>query len=618
MPLNHSHYQFRLPNAVTGEPRHNPADHSPNFVSEKLTIGSTEKRGFEVLATQDIKKGEVLVVYGGGFIHREHLYLVPPEMRPFFFQVADGIWFGHGLDEKGVGIAERIDHSCSPSAGFRGIAEVIALRDIRSGEPITLDYSSMQTEELDGSTFGCACGSDGCRQRVSVDDWRKISASDPLVQHMQPFIQARIGRDVSNEAASFSEISFPDRWYSPQVNGELQSTLISRSVELRRDGRARARAPICEGEVVLMASGRIVHRSVLQQSDDLPSPLFRPIAQDFFVGPRSPSDITPRQIAQVEDSQANIGLRLGHLFVATRAINIGDEIILHSERSTLISIRQPENGATQDSMAGLKLASPKPLGALPTTTLPSTPREGHSPSDQLYRAVSKEISQASVNEHSDLSTSMRAALLRTTRQVISATGSFVKGALVEDWMAAPIAFAGSMTATFATALSVASLAPIFERIFNSTTSPGYVFATSTTAIVLGYASYCLFYWAGMLWKDRAELRDESGAFSRERLEEKLKVFMWDFLLHLPSDAYWVGAMFGVQGGLYASGSADLFWSIIVSQGVSDIYYSLREPFYWRAAKNTAATLTPRRSSMGTDVANSDVIPPSSDREVANG
>jgi hypothetical protein len=46
--------------------------------------------------------------------------------------------------------------------------------------------------------------------------------------------------------------------------------------------------------------------------------------------------------------------------------------------------------------------------------------------------------------------------------------------------------------------------------------------------------------------------------------------------------------------------------------------TLREPFYWRAAKNTAATLTPRRSSMRTDVANSDIIPPSSDREVANG
>jgi hypothetical protein len=106
--------------------------------------------------------------------------------------------------------------------------------------------------------------------------------------------------------------------------------------------------------------------------------------------------------------------------------------------------------------------------------------------------------------------------------------------------------------------------------------------------------------------------------SKERVEEKLKVFMWDFLLHLPSDGYWAVAMFGVQGGLYASGSTDLFWSIMASQGLSDIYYSLREPFYWRAAKNTAAKLAERRSSMAKDVANSDIAPPPVTGEVGNG
>jgi hypothetical protein len=196
-------------------------------------------------------------------------------------------------------------------------------------------------------------------------------------------------------------------------------------------------------------------------------------------------------------------------------------------------------------------------------------------------------------------------------------GSFVKGAVMEEWVAAPIALAGSAASTLVTALCVARCAPIFEQMFNSTSSWGYVFATSTTAVVLGYASYCLFYYGGMLLKERADLRDESGTWNRERLDEKLKVFMWDFFLHLYSDLYWVGGMFSVQGGLYASGSTDLFWSIILSQGVSDIYYSLREPFYWRAAKNAAATMAERRSTIGTDVANSDVVSSSGKGEVGN-
>jgi hypothetical protein len=319
----------------------------------------------------------------------------------------------------------------------------------------------------------------------------------------------------------------------------------------------------------------------------------------------------------VEDSRANIGVRLGHLFVATRDINEGEEIVLHSGRTTLLSLQEPANVDTPDPLQKLHLVS----GGAPRTpeNLVSILLFG---GDQSPRAESREASCAAVAASSDLveepSMSLGATLARAARRTFSVIGSFMRGAVVEDWMAAPIAFVGSMTATFATALCVARIAPVFEQIFNSTTSPGYVLATSTTAIVLGYASYCLFYWSGMLWKERAELRDESGALSKERVEEKLKVFMWDFLLHLPSDGYWAVAMFGVQGGLYASGSTDLFWSIMASQGLSDIYYSLREPFYWRAAKNTAAKLAERRSSMAKDVANSDIAPPPVTGEVGNG
>jgi hypothetical protein len=586
-------------------------------VSEKLVISSTTTRGLEVIAAQDIKRGELLVVYGGGFIDTAHLYLIPTEMRPYFFQVADGIWFGHGLDEKGLGIAERIDHSCDPSAGFKGISDIVALRDIPRGEPITVDYSGWQSEDLDGSVFECHCESPECRQTVSFDDWQRFPASSASVPDMQPFIQAKIDRNASNEASSFSDISFPDQWYSPQVGGELQSTLISRSIELEGDGRARARAPIPKGQVVLVASGKIVHRSLLDQSDDLSRSQFRPINGDLFVGPRGPSDVTPWQVARVDDSQANIGSRLGHFFVAIRDINVGEEIVLHSGRTTLRSFRPVEK---TDSPNPLQELRPVPIGAS-SVRAPISQCDLSSGASTCSRHEPVSASSAVVSDTSavvrDPSTSLGTTLARTTRRIFNAIGSFVKGAVVEDWMAAPIALAGSAASTLVTALCVARCAPIFEQMFNSTSSWGYVFATSTTAVVLGYASYCLFYYGGMVLKERAELLDESGTWSRERVQEKLKVFMWDFLLHLPSDIYWVGGMFSVQGGLYASGSTDLFWSIILSQGVSDIYYSLREPFYWRAAKNAAAKLAERRSTIGTDVANSDVVSSSGKGEVGN-
>ena len=54
-------------------------------------------------------------------------------------------------------------------------------------------------------------------------------------------------------------------------------------------------------------------------------------------------------------------------------------------------------------------------------------------------------------------------------------------------------------------------------------------------------------------------------------------------------------MFASQDALYASGTTDLFWSVILSQAISDIYYSLREPFYWQASKLVVASLERRDS-----------------------
>jgi hypothetical protein len=550
--------------------RHHQQDGSSNFVSDKLSLASTPNRGLDVVANQKIKKGESLVVYGGGFVDREHLHLIPKRMRPFFFQIADGIWSGHGFDERGLGIAERINHSCEPSAGFAGIAHVVALRDIQSGESVTLDYSSMQSEDLEGSSFICACGSRNCRQEVSFRDWGHIAATSPLLRFMQPFIQSRIAPNVSKEASSFLEMRFPTNWHSPNVNGTLQSTLISQSIELLPDGTARASVVIPKGEVVFVAGGKVLHKSELSMTEDSVRPHLRPLTRDLYAVPRSSSDITPSRVARVDDSCSNVEVRLGHIFVATQDIKMGEEIVLHSGRFPMLRIFKAEN------------------------------------SDTISASQSPSLALTAGNRF------IRQIFNRT----ISSLSSFIKGAVLEDWMAAPIAFVGSMTATFATALCVAGIAPAFERLFGSTYSPAYIASTSTTAIVLGYASYCLFYWGGMLIKERSDLFDESGKFSKALLQKKWEVLKWDFLWHLPSDGYWVLGMFGVQGSLYATGATDLFWSIIAAQGLSDVYYSLREPFYWRAAKKSAEWRM-RRAQTAHEAANRDILEPTVEEKVGN-
>lgn len=571
-------------------------DCSANFVSGKLTLVGTDHKGLDVIANQIIHRGESLVMYGGGFVDRAHIHLIPTSMRPFFFEVADGIWFGHGFDEAGLGIAERLNHSCNPSAGFDGIAHVIALRDIQPGESVTLDYSALQSEDLEGSSFECACGSCDCRLQVSVHDWQKVRADDPLIRHMQPFIQSRIAPKASADAAYFSEITFPLKWHSPQHGGRLQSTLVSQSIELIKQGtararaRARARSPIRKGEAVFIASGKVIPKYLLNVVEKSLRAHTRPLTKDLYVVPRSSSDITPSQVARVDDSRSNVVLRLGHIFVATRDIAVGEEIILHSNRLQLHASYSPDNSDIISSSPETPASVGKPLRLRPAR----------------YSRGSRGGTKVTTISNGG----------KMARRAISAINAFVKGAVLEDWMAAPIAFIGSMASTFTTAFCVAAIAPAFERLFQSTSSASYVIATSTTAIILGYASYCLFYYSGMVIKEYNQLRDETGSFSKELLRKRFEIFKWDFLLHLPSDGYWVFGMFGVQGGLYASGATDLFWSVVAAQGLSDVYYSLREPFYWRAAKKSAEWRL-RRAQNATEAANRDIIEPTVQENVGN-
>jgi D-alanine-D-alanine ligase len=55
------------------------------------------------------------------------------------------------------------NHSCEPNTGFRGL-DLVALREIATGEELTLDYGTFCDEGME--PFECRCGSAACRGRI--------------------------------------------------------------------------------------------------------------------------------------------------------------------------------------------------------------------------------------------------------------------------------------------------------------------------------------------------------------------------------------------------------------------------------------------------------------------
>jgi hypothetical protein len=188
--------------------------------------------------------------------------------------------------------------------------------------------------------------------------------------------------------------------------------------------------------------------------------------------------------------------------------------------------------------------------------------------------------------------------------------TFLKRTITEDWQAALNSLLASFPTNLFTAFSVLALAALFEKYIGPAGSWGYVAVTSTAAVLIGYASYLLLYYALMGFKERKnpEYTDQDGAF---KFKEFFKLVGVDFTLHLPNDAFTMLKTGSLQGGMVGLGGMDLFWSIITSQTIIDVCYCFKESLYWTAAKDAKKFLqgkqVPANSDLPLQISNSDVI-----------
>ena len=106
----------------------------------------------------------------------EELAALPPARRAVFLRYAYNVdpvaVCGTFRPEAVRHPSNFIDHSCAPNLGYAGGDRIVALRAIRPGEHLTMDYGTY-TFSFDHE-FACRCGAIGCRRRVRHDDWRRL------------------------------------------------------------------------------------------------------------------------------------------------------------------------------------------------------------------------------------------------------------------------------------------------------------------------------------------------------------------------------------------------------------------------------------------------------------
>jgi uncharacterized protein len=120
---------------------------------------STSKvHGIGIRAGEDIKKGEIIQ-----HIRGEAKFFVPKNkkesaMYPNWVGIAKNKWIDPDYPN------QYLNHSCNPNSGIKGKVTMVALKDIKEGEEITIDYSIVECDDM--WEMKCKCGEKTCRKII--------------------------------------------------------------------------------------------------------------------------------------------------------------------------------------------------------------------------------------------------------------------------------------------------------------------------------------------------------------------------------------------------------------------------------------------------------------------
>lgn len=111
-----------------------------------------------IFATRDIRRGELIDYVRGSLRHLHIRSRKEAAIGPDWIGVSARAWINPKWP------FSYINHSCNPSAGIEGKIRCRAMRDIRKGEEVTIDYST--TEASPFWEMRCRCRQPNCRKVV--------------------------------------------------------------------------------------------------------------------------------------------------------------------------------------------------------------------------------------------------------------------------------------------------------------------------------------------------------------------------------------------------------------------------------------------------------------------
>lgn len=162
-----------------------------SIVSPKVEVRSSGINKKGMFAKVDIIKGEIVYIKGGHILTKGEMF--SSSVINSYLPISDDYFIGAITADEEQEVKLYNNHSCDPNCGMHGEITFIALKDIKVGEELTIDYAFIDNEDY---SFQCCCGSPICRHIITGFDWKIKGLQKKYYPYFAQYLKDKI--DLQN------------------------------------------------------------------------------------------------------------------------------------------------------------------------------------------------------------------------------------------------------------------------------------------------------------------------------------------------------------------------------------------------------------------------------------
>jgi len=125
---------------------------------KSLTVKKSKIHNLGVFIDESVRKGGRVAYVKGRHIRKRNATDEDALDNPDWVGISKEVW----IDP--VPPFKYLNHSCKPSVGIRGKITIVALRNLESGDELTIDYSTIEGDPR--WQMKCSCGESSCRKVI--------------------------------------------------------------------------------------------------------------------------------------------------------------------------------------------------------------------------------------------------------------------------------------------------------------------------------------------------------------------------------------------------------------------------------------------------------------------